>query len=66
MISSAKSGFPETETDSGGDLAAALRVTNISDAGSYSGSLGRGPLDPDVSQQTAHIEDQAVAAAAYH
>jgi hypothetical protein len=47
-------------------LATTLRVTNISDAGSYSGSLGCGPLDPDVSQQTAHIEDQAVAAAAYH
>ncbi|MGC2075383.1 MAG: hypothetical protein WA728_04995 [Xanthobacteraceae bacterium] len=47
-------------------LAATLRVTDISDAGSYRGSLGCGPLDPDGSQQTAHIEDQAVAAAAYH
>jgi hypothetical protein len=30
------------------------------------GSLGRGPSIRDVSQQTALIEDQAVAAAAYH
>jgi len=47
-------------------LAAALRVTNISDAGTYSGSLGRGSFDPDVSQQTAYIKDYAVTAAAYH
>jgi hypothetical protein len=43
-----------------------LAVTNISDAGSYRGSLGCRALDPDVSQQTARIEDQAVAAASYH
>jgi hypothetical protein len=45
--------------------AAALKVTYISDAGSYSASLGR-VSSIRMSQQTARFDDQAVAAAAYH